>query len=173
MSATLTTIIAACGGITDSVNLHWSTAYQYKVEASNLIAQKMKDNWKPPKVGLLHWDSQSINTLDTSIEQEERLPTLLSGIGGTKLLGIPAFPHKSSEKARTLIANAGVQLLENWNCASSPCVMVFDTTSANTGHKTAGCVAVQESLKKRNVLICMLASHWRSSAEACVGCLES
>ena len=89
-----------------------------------------------------------MNTLDTSIKQEERLPTLLSGICGTKLLGIPPFPHKSSEKAGTLIANAKVKLLENWNCINSPCGMVFDTTSANTGHKTAGCVAVQELLKK-------------------------
>ena len=89
-----------------------------------------------------------MNTLDTSIKQEERLPTLLSGIGGTKLLGIPPFPHNSSEKVRTLIANATVKLLENWNCINSPCGMVFDTTSANTGHITAGCVAVQESLKR-------------------------
>ena len=58
MSATLTTIIAACGGNTDSVNLHGSTAYQYKVEPSNSIAQKIKDNWKPLSVGLLHWDSK-------------------------------------------------------------------------------------------------------------------
>ena len=146
MSATLTSIIAACGGNTHSVNLHWSTAYRYKVEVSNSIAQKISDNWKPPRVGLLHWDSKLMNTLDTSIEQE-RLPTLLLGIGATKLLSIP-FPHKSSEKAGTLIANATVELLENWNCINSPCGMVFDTTSANTGHKIAGCVAVQESLKR-------------------------
>ena len=148
MSATLTSIIAACGGNTDSVNLHWSTAYRYKVEASNSIALKINDNWKPPRVDLLHWDSKLMNTLDTSIKQEERLPTLLSGIVGTKLLSISSFPHKFSEKAGTLIANATVKLLENWNCINSPCGMVFDTTSANTGHKTAGCAAVQESLKR-------------------------
>ena len=100
-SATLTTIIAACGGNTDSVNLHWSTAYRYKVEASNSIAQKIKDNWKPPRVGLLQWDSKLMDTLETNVEQKERLPTLLLGIGRAKLLGVPAFPRKSSEKAGT------------------------------------------------------------------------
>ena len=62
--------IDVCGGNTDSVNQHWSTSYRYKVEVSNSIAQKIKDNWKPPRVGLLHWDGNLMDTLDTSIEQE-------------------------------------------------------------------------------------------------------
>ena len=113
MSATLITIIATCDENTDSVSLYWLTIYRYKVEALNSVAQKIKDNWKPPRVGLLHWDSKLMNTLDTSIKQEEQLPTLLSGIGGKKLLGVTAFPHKSNEKARTVIASATVKLSEN------------------------------------------------------------
>ena len=35
--------------------------------------------------------------------------------------------------------------------------MVFDTISANTGHKTAGCVAAQKSLKKE--LSCFACRH--------------
>ena len=58
MSEALTTIIAAYGENTDSVNLHWSTAYRYKVEASNSIAQQIKDNWKTLKVGLLRWEGK-------------------------------------------------------------------------------------------------------------------
>ena len=66
----------------------------------------------------------------------------------TKLLGVPNVPYKSSDKAGAQIANATKKLLEDWNCLNSPSGMVFDTTSANTGHKTAGCVAVQETLDR-------------------------
>lgn len=39
-------------------------------------------------------------------------------------------------------------MLEDWNCADVVVGMVFDTTASNTGHKTAGCIAVQQQLKK-------------------------
>ena len=88
-------------GNTDSVNLHWSNAHRYKVEALNFIAQKIKDNWKPPRVGLLYWDSKLMDTLDTSIEQEERLPTLLSGIGRKNCL-VYQFSHTNPVKRQEL-----------------------------------------------------------------------
>ena len=40
--------------------------------------------------------------LDMSIEQEEQLLTLLSGIGGTKLPGVPAF-HTNPVKMQELL----------------------------------------------------------------------
>ena len=148
LSAAITTVIDACGGNTSAVNLHWSTAYRYKVEACSSIARRIKEAWTPPRVDLLHWDGKLMDTLDNSKDKEERLPVLISGIGGTKLLGVPNIPYKSSDKAGAQIANATKKLLEDWNCLNSPSGMVFDTTSANTGHKTAGCVAVQETLDR-------------------------
>ena len=62
------------------------------------------------------------------------------------MLGVPALPHKSNEKAGDLISNATVNLLREWNCVGSVMGMVFDTTSSNTGHLTAGCVAIQREL---------------------------
>ena len=62
------------------------------------------------------------------------------------MLGVPALPHKSNEKAGDLIAKATVELLKEWKCDESAMGMVFDTTSSNTGHLTAGCVAVQREL---------------------------
>ena len=55
-----------------------------------------------------------MNTLKTSITKEERLPIFISGIGGTKLLGVPAIPQKPHGKA-DLIARATLNLLEEWN----------------------------------------------------------
>jgi len=34
-------------------------------------------------------------------------------------------------------------LLDQWNCAENIRAMVFDTTSANTGHLSAACISVQ------------------------------
>ena len=63
----------------------------------------------------------------------ERLPVLLSGIGNTKLLGVPAIRHKSSSFAGSLIADASDKLIKIWDCQNSLVGMVFDTTSSNTG----------------------------------------
>ena len=78
MSSTMTSIIAACGGETNVVNLHWSSAYRYKIEGASVITDKIKGNWKPPKVGLLHWDGKLENSLGMSIEQARRTTTNIS-----------------------------------------------------------------------------------------------
>ena len=51
-----------------------------------------------------------MQTLETG-GMEERLSALLSGIGGAKLLGVPALPHKSTEPAGKLIAIGSIKLL--------------------------------------------------------------
>ena len=78
--------------------------------------------------------------------KDDRLPLLISGISGVKLLGVPALPIKSSQRAGDLISNVTISLAEEWNCLQNISAMVFDTTSANTGHLTAGCICIQEKL---------------------------
>ena len=73
----------------------------------------------------------------------ERLPILVSGIGGIKLLGVPALPFKSTERAGALISEASYNPIKQWGCEESISGMVFDTTSANTGAQTAACVSIQ------------------------------
>ena len=68
------------------------------------------------------------------------------GIGGFKLLGVPPLPHKSDQRAGDLISKATTNLLNNWECKDSVYGMCFDTTSSNTGHLTAACVAIQREL---------------------------
>ena len=64
---------------------------------------------------------------------EERLPVMLSGVGGAKLLGAPALPPREDQPMGDLIAEAAVGCAESWNCSSSVVGMVFDTTSSNSG----------------------------------------
>ena len=39
-----------------------------------------------------------------------------------------------------------MKLFKSWKCADGIVMMVFDTTASNTGHITAACIAIQESL---------------------------
>ena len=54
------------------------------------IASKIKESWVLPTRGIVHWDGKLMDTLDNEYAVKERLPILLFGIGGVKLLGIPA-----------------------------------------------------------------------------------
>ena len=96
------------------------------------IADKIKQEWKHPVIGLLHWDGKLMDSLDGG-SKEERLPILVSGVGGAKLLGVPALPPVGEEGIGVLIAEATTELLEEWGCADCIVGMVFDTTSSNTG----------------------------------------
>ena len=97
------------------------------------ISEKIKSDWRPPSPAALHWDGKLLETLGDKYKKDERLPVLISGVGGVKLLGVPALPTKSSESAGNLIANSTIALLVSWKCDKNVSAMVFDTTSSNTG----------------------------------------
>ena len=61
----------------------------------------------------------------------ERVPVLLSGVGGAKLLGVPALPSDTPMGLAT--AEVTCEALQRWNASQTVAGMVFDTTSANTG----------------------------------------
>ena len=84
-----------------------------------------------------------METLSNKYSKDDRLPVLISGVGGIKLLGVPPLPVKSSESAGSLLSTATLSLAEEWNCHEKISSMVFDTTSANTGRLTAGCICIQ------------------------------
>ncbi len=71
-------LIEDTGGDKKAVNLSYSMSYKYRLQATNCIAQEIKENWKPPHKGILHWDGKLMETLD-GIGKEERLPVLISG----------------------------------------------------------------------------------------------
>ena len=132
ISSVMHDIVTAVEGDPSKLSLSYATTQRYRVEAVKTIADKIKENWTPPSIANLHWDGKLMATLDGA-SQQERLPVLLSGIGGTKLLGVPAIPHKSTEKTGDLISEVSIELIEEWNCAECVAGVVFDTTSSNTG----------------------------------------
>ena len=84
-------------------------------------------------MSVVHWDGKLMTTLDGG-RTAERLPVLLSGESGTKLLGVPALPPlQEGDAVGRLIAEATVGLLQQWNCCDFVRGMCFDTTASNTG----------------------------------------
>ena len=73
-----------------------------------------------------------MSTLDGS-SKEERLPVLVSGIGGTKLLGVPAISKAAPLEGGDAIAKAAVGLAKEWEAKESIVGMCFDTTNLNAG----------------------------------------
>ena len=146
ISAVMHEIITVAEGDPSKLSLSYTTTERYKLETIQKISEKIAENWVPPSIANIHWDGKLVDTADKT-NKVERLPILLSGIGGIKLLGVPAIPYKLSS-AGEKIAQASLELIKIWDCAKSLRGMVFDTTSSNTGAQTAASVSLQNALSK-------------------------
>ena len=147
ISAVMHEIVATSEGDPSKLSLSYASTERYRIEAIQNITEKIAENWTPPAVANIHWDGKLMKASD-GVGKVERLPVLLFGIGGTKLLGVPAIRHKSSSFAGSLIADASDKLIKIWDCQNSLAGMVFDTTSLNTGAQTVACVALQNTISK-------------------------
>ena len=45
---------------------------------------------------VVHWDGKLMASLDYK-DTDDRLPVLVSGVNGTKLLGVPALPSSTTK----------------------------------------------------------------------------
>ena len=61
------------------------------------------------------------------------LPVLISGDGGTKLLGVPQLPPSEPLQVGEHTAAAAVGLVKEWAAEDSIVAMCFDITAANSG----------------------------------------
>lgn len=140
--------LAATGGNPEKVTLSNTSTYRYMVSTVIKISDKIKSSWMPPTIAVIHWDGKLMDTLGNDYGTEERLPILVSGVGGVKLLGVPALTHKSTEKIGPQISRATKELLDDWKCSDNISGMVFDTTSSNTGGISAACISIQSALSR-------------------------
>lgn len=135
LTAIVYSLVSACGGDTSKLNLNARTTHRYRASIMSEISLKIKDDWHPPDKVLVHWDGKLMDTLDSK-GTDDRLPILVSGLNGTKLLGVPPLPHLNLTPGTTqgdLISTATKQLLVDWKCEQNVVGMVFDTTPSNTG----------------------------------------
>ena len=52
-------------------------------------------NWTPPDVAAFHWDDKLMDTLGNKAATEERLPILISRVGGVNLFGVLDIQQKT------------------------------------------------------------------------------
>ena len=148
LAALATSFVEATNADPAKINLSYGSSQKARNLTVKRITEKIKASWTPPLVASIHWDGKLMETLGNESSFEERLPILLSGVGGVKLLGVPKLPHKNDTKMGPKIAGAALKLVEEWECDENVKAMVFDTTSANTGALTAGCISMQNVLNK-------------------------
>ena len=79
-------------GDVEKVNLSYSQSYRYRLESVSHISQQIKVQWQPSSLLAIHWDGKLMKSLETK-NKEERIPILVSGVNGVKLLGVPNVVH--------------------------------------------------------------------------------
>ena len=84
--------------------------------------------------------------LTNTRKKEERLPILVGNAEQVKLVGVAKYYTGCGQTSGDVIPGKVGNILIEWNCKDSIASKCFDTTSSNTGHLTAACVAIQEKL---------------------------
>lgn len=139
-------LIEESGGNPAKIARSYATASRARVCISEKLAEAVKTKWNSPAIASLHWDGKNMKTLDDKYKTEERLAVLVGDGNGVKLLGTPSYPVGTDRPAGHIISDNTVDLLKSWNCADNIVNLVFDTTASNTGHVTAACVTIQQTL---------------------------
>ena len=91
-------------------------------------------------LGFKDYDKSKKNT------PEERLVVAVGDNENIKILGVPAYQPGTDQRSGDIIAEATMKLLRSWNCVGSIVNMTFDTTASNTGHVSAVCITLQQSI---------------------------
>ena len=66
VAALLKVFITECKGDTSRINLSYVSANKYRFEAANNIALKIRENWAPPKKGIIHQDGKLMDHIGWS-----------------------------------------------------------------------------------------------------------
>lgn len=93
------------------------------------IAAQIKGNFTTQNPVCVHWDGKLLRDLIDNNKTVDRLPVIISGIFGDKMLGVPKIQSGTGlNQALTVY-----QLLQEWNLLDVVSAFCFDTTAANTG----------------------------------------
>ena len=140
-------IIVAAGGSTENFTCSPSSAYRAYKSNIATTSQRIKINWIPPERCVLHFDGKLMRGLKGG-NKEERLPIIISGPFGSKLLGVPTLGHSLRGIYGETASTAIVQHLQAWECESAVFGMVFDTPNSNIGQISGACISIERKLKR-------------------------
>ena len=91
----------------------------------------------------LHWDGKLISNLNNHRVTEERMTVIVCSSAQMKLLGVPSYTKTTDKSCSSIIADITMKLIDDRFV-----YMTFDTTSSNTGHLSADCIAIQNKLDR-------------------------
>ena len=123
-----------------------STLHRERTKQRKEIANEIKENFKPPKRSIVHFDGKMLSELDGDFG--DHLAVMLSGNSVQcrrgKLLSAKLIKDGTGEsQAKEVISS-----LESWSATESVVGMCFDTTSSNTGWIQGASVRIEKSLKR-------------------------
>ena len=127
----------------------WRTGRGERQEKASLVRQL----FVAPKECVLHWEGKRIKVKRGEVS--ERCVVYVSATGGSdfkKLLGAPQVADGTAA-SETL---AVTELLKKWGINEEVKVVVFDTTSSNSGWKSGTCMQVEQFLEEIIVPIKMV-----------------
>ena len=89
------------------------------------IYEDIQEIWTPSNVCLIHWDGKLMDTLDGSMKSK-RLPVLLSGENGIKLLRVPEIPTSADLKKLDL----AMKVLRERKVSNRTAAQMFEISEA-------------------------------------------
>ena len=141
-------VIAESGGDVSMVTSSYATADCARRKVVREISIENHNSWEPPKLCTLHWDGKLTPTLTNNRVTEERMTVVVGDALQLKLLGVPSYFKGTDQSVGEIIAKLTMNLMIEWHCNDRIVNMTFNTTSSNTGHLTAACIAIQDKLER-------------------------
>ena len=141
-------IIEESNGDVSKIKSSYATADRARRKVATDIAENVKQEWSCPEPACLHWDSKLNKDLNNPYIKVERLSILVGNRDDLKFLGAPSYMPGTDEKSGEIISRETMAILNAWLLCRLIVAMVFDTTSANTGHITAACISIQIKLER-------------------------
>ena len=141
-------VIAKCGGDVSMVAASYASAERSRRNVVASTAKSIRDEWVPPRLCTLHWDSKMTPTLTNHRTKEECLTVVVGDATQLKVLGVPRYAKAKDQWSGAIIAKLTLKLMQEWKCSDRIVIMTFDITASNTGHLTAACIAIQDELQR-------------------------
>ena len=127
----------------EELNINRSSIRRQRLKHRAAMASKIREEFRSGTPLVVHWDGKLMMDLTTK-EHVDRLPIIISGIGGAQLLAVAKLGSGTGES----MAAAVVSALETWGVADQVVGMSFDTTASNTGRRNGACVLIEQKMGK-------------------------
>ena len=90
-AAVTRSLIKESGGNWAKVSTSYATADRARCHMLEAISEEQHEQWTPPLMCTLHWDSKLTPMLTNVHQLEERLTVVVGDAERLKLLGVPAY----------------------------------------------------------------------------------